>query len=143
MRSSSSGSAAVPLEPKADKGQRSACGCAASIDIRAYDTCLNGCRYCYANRSDKGADPAEQAVQPASPVLCDAFRRIGTVSERRMRSLQVRQLGWLIQGPGHMENDRKQPLQDTKNPLREKASPNRRPQTTQSNENPVLLGTCA
>ena len=31
-----------------DPNQRPACGCVASRDIGAYDTCLAGCRYCYA-----------------------------------------------------------------------------------------------
>lgn len=39
----------------ADRNQREGCGCAASVDIGAYDTCLHGCAYCYANRSDKSA----------------------------------------------------------------------------------------
>ena len=39
-----------------DKNQREGCGCAASVDIGAYDTCLHGCVYCYANRSVKSAE---------------------------------------------------------------------------------------
>jgi len=36
---------------KRDKNQRVECGCAASVDIGEYNSCLNGCIYCYANYS--------------------------------------------------------------------------------------------
>ena len=35
-----------------DKNQRAGCNCAASVDIGAYNSCMNGCRYCYANHSE-------------------------------------------------------------------------------------------
>lgn len=35
------------------KGLRQGCHCIESRDIGAYDTCLNGCKYCYANKNPK------------------------------------------------------------------------------------------
>lgn len=37
------------------KGMREGCHCIESRDIGAYDTCLNGCKYCYANKSPQKA----------------------------------------------------------------------------------------
>jgi hypothetical protein len=38
----------VEVDGRKDRNQRSACRCAASVDIGAYDTCPAGCVYCYA-----------------------------------------------------------------------------------------------
>jgi len=35
-----------------DKNQREGCNCAVSVDIGAYNSCMNGCQYCYANHSE-------------------------------------------------------------------------------------------
>ena len=40
-----------PAGAKPDKNQRPGCGCAESADVGAYNTCKNGCVYCYANYS--------------------------------------------------------------------------------------------
>lgn len=42
-----------PLARAKDKNQRPHCRCAPSVDIGVYDTCPNGCKYCYATHSAK------------------------------------------------------------------------------------------
>jgi DNA repair photolyase len=39
-----------------DPGQRELCGCIPSCDIGTYNTCKNGCVYCYATHSQKAVD---------------------------------------------------------------------------------------
>ncbi|HEY3377181.1 MAG TPA: DUF1848 domain-containing protein, partial [Armatimonadota bacterium] len=52
-----------------DPNQRAACGCVASKDIGAYDTCLHGCRYCYATHRDGLAAARHAAHGVESPAL--------------------------------------------------------------------------
>jgi len=52
-----------------DKGQRPACGCAESIDIGAYDSCLHGCLYCYATRSHRAAELGWERHDPRGEAL--------------------------------------------------------------------------
>jgi len=40
------------IDAPRDKNQRAGCNCAASVDLGAYNSCMNGCVYCYANHGD-------------------------------------------------------------------------------------------
>ncbi len=51
------------------KPSRPGCGCYESVDIGCYDTCINGCVYCYANHSRTVALKHFQNHDPLSPLL--------------------------------------------------------------------------
>lgn len=67
--------------------RRGACRCSPSVDIGTYDTCANGCVYCYANPGTSAApcgaaDPWRlRRYDPASPMLCDELTPDDTVEE--------------------------------------------------------------
>ena len=52
-----------------DKNQRLECACKTSIDIGMYNTCKNGCRYCYANYNQKAVSGNYERHDPLSPLL--------------------------------------------------------------------------
>lgn len=50
-------------------GQRNDCGCVRCSDIGMYDSCTNGCRYCYANRNQRKAEVNRSLHDPESEIL--------------------------------------------------------------------------
>ncbi len=55
--------------PVIDKNQRNGCLCASSMDIGAYNTCINRCIYCYANKSTDAAQKNHKEHNPLSPII--------------------------------------------------------------------------
>lgn len=75
-----------------DKNQREVCGCLESVEVGTYDTCGNGCRYCYANGSAGRVGRNIQSYDADSPLLCGVVDEYDVVTERKVKSLKVGQL---------------------------------------------------
>ena len=80
-----------PLSLTKDKNQREECSCVSSIDIGMYDSCGNGCRYCYANHSPSALRRNLQAHNPDSPLLCGQIDSEDVIRERKMESSRQQQ----------------------------------------------------
>lgn len=74
---------------------RLACGCAASVDIGAYDTCQNGCVYCYANHHTKTVQNKLSLYDPKASLLCDIVSEGDRISERKQKTNRDTQISFL------------------------------------------------
>jgi len=75
-----------PLNLGKDKMQRLECGCVTSIDIGMYNTCLNGCRYCYANHSRDAVAGNVVQHNRLSPLVSGEVGKDDNIYERSVES---------------------------------------------------------
>lgn len=82
------------LTGQKDKNQRKECGCFESVEVGAYNTCLNGCRYCYANFSDEKVKENIKLYSQDAPLLCGNIGPDDKITDRKMKSLKNIQLSF-------------------------------------------------
>ena len=68
------------------KGIRAGCRCIETHDIGAYDTCLNGCKYCYANQNPRKAFENFRYHDPKSPLLLGYLKPSDVVTSAQQKS---------------------------------------------------------
>ncbi len=69
----------IPFDPKLSH-YREGCLCVRSIDIGAYDTCMHGCTYCYANDPD-GRKRSSVHYDVHSEMLNDSLKETDKITE--------------------------------------------------------------
>lgn len=76
----------VKIRTAKDRNQRPACGCAASVDVGMYNTCPNGCKYCYANGNRERILQQLILHDKTSPFLSGGFFPGDKITERKVKS---------------------------------------------------------
>ena len=82
-----------PISARKDKNQRDICNCIESIDIGTYESCLNGCIYCYAIKGNYNtAGFNNRKHDKNSPMLIGNVVAGDVIKDRLMKSLRDDQL---------------------------------------------------
>ena len=78
-----------PILAQKDKNQRAVCNCIESIDIGTYESCLNGCVYCYAIKGKYNhIEYNMQKHDKNSPLLIGQPSENDIIKERKILSLR-------------------------------------------------------
>lgn len=75
------------------KPMRKGCHCIPSRDIGAYDTCLNACKYCYANKTPDLAKENVKLHDKNSPLLLGNLRKTDKITESKSSSIIIQDQG--------------------------------------------------
>lgn len=77
-----------------DKNQRGECRCLESVEVGTYNTCLNGCKYCYANFNDEKVKENVKLYDIDSPLLCGKIGSGDKITDRKVKSLKDTQISF-------------------------------------------------
>ena len=82
------------LKGDKDKNQRPECGCFESVEVGTYNTCKNGCKYCYANYNQDRVISQTHLYDPKSPILCGVVDENAgdKITNRAMKTLKEAQI---------------------------------------------------
>lgn len=76
----------IKYKNKKEGKLREGCNCLITRDIGMYNTCLNGCKYCYANKSYKNAVLINKYHDPNSPMLIGNIKENDIIKNSEQKS---------------------------------------------------------
>ena len=80
----------VTFKKLSHRGNRAGCGCIESRNIGDYDTCPNGCKYCYANKNPELALENFKKHNPDSPLILGDLKETDEITQSNQKSFIVK-----------------------------------------------------